>query len=188
VAVVGALVLWAHPLVIHHAFEARFYAPLMAATALVAWSLGVPGRRGQVLLAVFSILLCTLHYFGVLVLILLIGGAIGSGRRSRRNLWAAAFGPLAMLACLPILLQQRAALPHKTWLSDLDSAAVWQFAKELTCLPVLLVFVAAYVVGRFTKMRGIRISLFAPLLALLAMPLLLLLISVTVQPVMLARY
>src|SRR5207247_5993620 len=142
-----------------------FYAPLMAATALLAWSMTAPGRCGQILLALFSVLLCTLHYFGVIVLLLLIIGTGVSQRRSWRSLWPAGFGPVALIACLPLFLQQRASLPHRTWLSNLDQQAIWEFVRDLFPLSLLMILVAGIILALLTKPRAQLIR--SPILALL---------------------
>jgi hypothetical protein len=69
-AVLGVLAVWAHPDVVEQAFEARFYGPLLAATVAMCLTLRIQGNsipRG-ILVALTAALLCTLHYFGIIIL------------------------------------------------------------------------------------------------------------------------
>ena len=119
----GVLVLCAHPLVIKHAFDARFYVPLLAFSALFAWALGAQWNRRTwlrgTLIALSAAVLCTTHYFGIVSLALIAAGHLALDplpwRAKLKRLAPAAAGPLALAACAPFYLGQKSGLPVSTW-------------------------------------------------------------------------
>ncbi|MGF1634822.1 MAG: hypothetical protein ACFCVE_13295 [Phycisphaerae bacterium] len=216
----GAASLWAVPLVAEHAFEARFYGPWLMYAAAWAWLRGLPvGRHGwavEVGLGVAAVGICTIHYFGVLSLLLLVAGDVLFVRQGdtpwaglRRNT-ASVAGVLALAACLPLLASQRAASDVPTWIPPTDLDAVlavagafwWTPASAVACAALLcaalLCVAAAWLWRRAgeTAMQqdappgppGIRWRPVAPLLALAGMPLLVLAVSLLVQPAMRPAY
>lgn len=112
-----------------HAFDARFYILLLASSIYtiiflesLARAIASPDRKRRRLsilatslaLIVASAILCTVHYFGIVALASIVIGFLCFDRSSLRvrviALAPTLAGPLALLACLPILLAQRAAL------------------------------------------------------------------------------
>jgi hypothetical protein len=74
----GVLVVWGHPEVVIQTFEGRFYGPMLLFSALLALSLQNRGEHSawaKSLLAVSSVALCTIHYFGIFPWTLLVGAA-----------------------------------------------------------------------------------------------------------------
>src|SRR5262249_8144528 len=134
-AFAGVLAVWGHGLVIHHAFEARFYGPWLAATVWFAYFLArcrvsAHRLRTDSLLAVSSLLLCTIHYFGIITLTLIVGFELCFHRspgKFRASGWLAVMaGPVALLACVPLLLNQRAAFTVPTWVAAPTLSSVVQ--------------------------------------------------------------
>jgi uncharacterized membrane protein len=124
-AALGAMAVWAQQVVVGVAFDARFYGPwLLGATALLVAVRRAMSRsatwRSALCLALSSMFVCTIHYFGVLSWLAALGVGVVQARRPRmavrRVLVPAAAGPLALLACVPIYLGQRGALTIPTWI------------------------------------------------------------------------
>lgn len=144
-SVAGALAVGTHFLVIQHSFEGRYYGPWLFFTALFAWCLSLPEtrlsrRRRDVIIAVASVLLCTVHWYGVITLGLMCGGAIASyGRRWREGLRLVApgaAGVLALMALVPLAVRQRGALSVNTWVPDF---VMWQLDRMAAMYWVALV-------------------------------------------------
>jgi hypothetical protein len=139
VAFTGPVAIWTHPLAIAHAFEARFYGPWLLFSAALAWSVGVDperaiSRRRDIVLAMFAILTCTIHYFGVFAWVVVFGAAIIAGQRSgskpreiRRRVAPMLLGPVAVALCMPLYIGQRQALTVKTWVDPLNVAQLRDF-------------------------------------------------------------
>lgn len=199
-SVAGALAVASHALVVSHAFEARFYALWLLFAAGFAWALGIDAdsersRRRDVAVAVFAVLVCTVHWFGVLTLGLMCAGAFyamrADARQAMRRLAPAVAGLVALALCAPILLMQRSALTTATWVPGPNGQQVWDMASAffLTMVPVAAVLI---LLSRRLAERPITLSLRAAdtnaLLALGLMPLVIAILSWVVQPTMLTRY
>lgn len=154
-ACLGAVLgIWCHPLVLHEAFNARFYCPWLAAIAwygyfLVGCRASGPALRTRLAVALGAVLTCTLHYFGILSLALVTAGEVLArrrvGRRWTPGLGAAAAGPLALACCLPLLRCQRAAFSVATWMDPLDIEAIASlFVEYLQALPVAWMLLFAW--------------------------------------------
>ena len=61
-------------------------------------SLRARGPWGGVWLALASLSLCMMHYFGIIALALMVGGEWLATRRPLRTLWPSLLGPAALLA------------------------------------------------------------------------------------------
>lgn len=151
-AVAGALAVGAHPLVVWHSYDGRFYGPWLLGASLVALGLarrqdasgaartdagvaaGPEGtkpltrsRSGAVGLGVAAFLLCGIHPYGIASLGLLVPGAIasyrGQWRQGLRDAAPALAGLVAVALLAPIALGQRAAYTVPTWLGDFR---LWQ--------------------------------------------------------------
>lgn len=127
VAAAGSLALWSHPLVLNHAFDARYYAPWLALTVWFAFLVKPPEgdapRPGRCLtLGLASILLCTIHYFGILTWGLIVSAQFLFGDRPgllrRPSLAALLAGPAVLLVCMVTLLPaQTAAMQGTHWVA-----------------------------------------------------------------------
>jgi hypothetical protein len=206
-AAIGTLAVWAQQVVMHAAFEARFYGPLLLASGLLLLALRRTVRReptpaSAVWLAVVSMAVCTVHYFGILTwgigvaTVLLF--APGSRATTMRRLLPAIAGPLALAACAPLYFGQKATLTVPTWIPDLTVIeAVRLLAIFLLTLPVAIALscwaltkARAWRSGaRPERVTGRPLAL-GPLLLLaqVAVPFTLVAFSMLVQPATEPRY
>ena len=206
-AAVGALSVWTHPVVVYAAFDARFYGPWLLATGcmLVAVRRAVadrPSALSNAALAIAAAALCTVHYFGILswaaaVVPLLL---VAPGRRGAtiRRLLPALAGPLLLAACIPLFLEQRAALTVPTWNRPQSIVGLLHLLAALLLQPATVVALAFWGGTRLLKAH-VRITFTTPqraglalgpqlLLAQVAVPVVLAVFSLAVQPVTHPRY
>ena len=206
-AAVGTLSVWAQQVVMHAAFEARFYGPLLLASgclllALFRTATREPTRASAVALALASIAVCTAHYFGILTWTIGIATVLlsvpGSRSALMRRLSPALAGPLALAACLPLYVGQRAALTVPTWIPDVSVIEAGRLlAVFLLTLP-LAVALACWALTQARAWRAeARVQRIAPptlalgsrlLLAQVAVPFALVGFSLLVQPATELRY
>jgi hypothetical protein len=204
----AVLALAAHPLVLAHAVEARPYNLLLAEVAWFCYFLvrcRVSGARREFVLGLLltAALMCTTHYFGVISLGLILAGdaAVSPRGRGGNRLRALALGAglVALLACLPLLRSQRAAISVPTWLTLPDVRETARVIRVLLLpdfLLVLLAWAGLVVLVRIVGRRGGSPSAenvrsprpLVALLALLLLPFVLLALSHLYQPVLLERY
>ena len=210
-AAIGAMAVWAQQVVMHAAFDARFYGPLLFASGCMLLVLLRTVRReptgiSAVSLALVSAVLCTTHYFGILTWGIAIGTVVlfvrGSRAATIRRLVPSLAGPLALAACAPLYLAQRASITIPTWMPDLTAlGAVRLLAIFFLTLPVaialgcwaLIVVRARLTGGRAERVvdwpltRGVALG---PLLLLTqaAVPFVLVAFSILVQPATELRY
>jgi hypothetical protein len=140
VATTAMLAIWSHPLVFYHAFEARFYGPWFAGIVWFSYFLGrarmSPGNFCNLaLLGLSSLLVCLVHYFGIVSLLLVVAGEFLL-RRIRtttpaRLAAAIAPGPLALAICVPLFLMHQRTISAVTWL---PAATLQQIATFSTTL------------------------------------------------------
>jgi hypothetical protein len=200
-----ALAAWSHPLVLRHAFEARYYAAWLAACLwlLVAlrWRAAAPGKlRYAALLAACAVAACGLHWFGCLAVGLVVLGHLalagGSARDRLRAVLPALAGVPVVLACLPLALAQRRSSPVATWIPPLGPRVLFFFVFE-TFGPALLVGWGMYAVAWLLRLRKARSqagaglparAVLAGALGMALLPLALVVISAVAQPALLARY
>jgi hypothetical protein len=206
-AVIGALAVMAHPLVVAQMFEARFYGTWLAATIWLAYAaiLGARAPRSPLVTVVqctLAVLAATIHWFGAIA-VALVGLAVvawqtGSRRERAARLLPFGIAGAAALACVPYFTAQRAGMSVRTWLDPVGAGAVAEMARHLLLVPPAFV-VLAYAVVRMvqagrsvvaasdpatrTSIRGL-----APALALLFFPAVLVVLSLFMQPVLLDRY
>ena len=203
-AFIGAFAVWSHELTVVYAFVGRFYGPWLLLAALTVWSIGLDAerdtsRKRDIALAVSSVLVCTIHYFGIFSLVLMALGAaawiLGNGK-SLRRLAPMLAGPAALALCTPFYLGQRAALTVKTWIPNVapyqlrEMLGVFALRGPLVVCAVALVVSAGWSFYRSRRLPSLpwRSLTALPLLALLAMPLMVYAISLFVQPFMKDRY
>ena len=151
-AVAGALAVGAHPLIVWHSYDGRFYGPWLLGASLVALGLArrqeasgaartdgevaagsevamprTRSRSGAVGLGIAAFLLCAIHPYGIVSLGLLVPGALaayrGQWRLGLRDAAPALAGLLAVALLAPIALGQRDAYTVPTWLGDFR---LWQ--------------------------------------------------------------
>jgi hypothetical protein len=211
-AAAGMIFLASHDLVVRHTFEARFYGPMLAAAIWTCFFLQgatTPRRRtviNAVLLAMASLLLCTLHYFGIFALVIIMVAHLLwakdlAGRPRWRQVAPALVGPAALAAWAPVFLRQRSHLTSGTWLKSTTAPLLWIYLKELfPPLPMLALALAIVLMAISIRRTARRDDLFstepwwkpdrrvASLLALVSMGVIVLLFSLTVQPALKGRY
>jgi hypothetical protein len=193
-ALAGMLAVWCHPLILRHAFEARFYGPWLAGVVWYAYflarALGSPRRYGWLIaVGATSIFVCTIHYFGVITLALVTLFELSAhrpwGKRQLACLTAVALGPIALLACSPFFLGQRSVLTVGSWIEPPDLAgAVVGMAPGLAI--VCLYFLRGLFARHLPADRDPSAVL--GLVSLVLLPPALILFSLTIQPATLARY
>jgi hypothetical protein len=136
-AAAATLIVWSHPLILDHAFEMRYYGPWLASAVWFCFLLGrararTLGRVGTVALGVTAFFMCTVHYFGIVTLGLIVAGEWLWQRRqpmyARAHMAAIAVGPLATaLAVVFLLPHQRAVTTVPTWVPDPNLADIADF-------------------------------------------------------------
>ncbi|HJQ20608.1 MAG TPA: hypothetical protein VJ867_09690 [Gemmatimonadaceae bacterium] len=201
-SVAGAVAVASNSVVVSHTFEARYYGPWLLFAAFLAWSFGVDDERASShrrdwLIGVASVLLCTIHWFGVLTWTLAVAAAAACHRERIRRLAPALAGPVATVICSPLLFMQRSLFTTPIWVPDLNATQVMDMGREfyLTVVPVLAAAlwlastfrdeVPASSPGRRPLMRDASI---VALVAFGLMPVVVTLVSWLVQPTMLPRY
>jgi hypothetical protein len=201
----AAVGIWCHPLFQKEAFDARFYMPWLAGIAWYAYFLTRSRDEGgpsvQIGLAVTSIFVCTVHYFGIISLGLVLGGEMmarrARGRPLSPGLLSSCLGFVALAVCLPMLFQQRSAITVSSWQPEAD----WKVARSLfeniylakpLAIGAIVAWVGALVGG--TRARTLEseqesnANKQAPLSALLLLPVALVGFSFLVQPALMERY
>ena len=188
-AVAGVLAVGAHPLIVWHSYDGRFYGPWLLCASLVALGLArrqdasdapradagvaagpevaISRRRvgnGALFLAVAAFLLCGVHPYGIVSLGLLVPGAIaayrGRWRQGLRDAAPALAGLLAVALLAPIALGQRDAYTVPTWLGDFRLRQLTLLSKELWIGSVPLLAVALLAVSAVVRVaRGEKRSL-----------------------------
>jgi hypothetical protein len=206
VAWTAVLSVWTHPLVLDHAFEARYYGPMFSGAIWFAYLLGrtaqSPSRSIRVVAALAGVFLCTIHYLGVGCMALIVGVELLRRRGTKAItdvLTVSAPGLIALAACMPLLAAQRRALPLSTFLPRPSVGLTWEYLKDLL-LPVHLAAVAVLpgiaIIGAEVGLRhrdattetAPRLDRVAGLASLLLYPVVLIVFSFVVQGVLLVRY
>lgn len=210
-AMCGAAAIAVQPLIIQQATEARFYSVWFALVAAFCLAKSTSCRTVWRLLtqSLLAVMICTVHYFGVisLGLVFLVDAANAwRERNSERRLaaWFLRFTPyaagvLALLGCLGFYFGQRAALSEPTWISAPTLPKVRGFLTEF--LPVIPLVLAAFgwlLSGGLAKQvqptdpdetaAAEPTTPWNLLLAGLGMPITLIVFSYVVQPALVARY
>jgi len=206
-AAIGTLAVWAQQVVMHAAFEARFYGPLLLASgclllALLRTARRVPTPASAFWLALASIAVCTVHYFGILswgigiATVLLF--ASGSRAATIRRLLPSIAGPLALTACAPLYFGQRASITVPTWIPDVTVMEAGRLLAIFLLTMPLAVALACWALAQVRAWRaGARAERVAGrtfalgpglLLAQVAVPFTLVAFSLLVQPATEPRY
>jgi hypothetical protein len=202
-AAVAVAALWSNEPLIAQAFQARFYAPLLAATGV--FCLVYAARNGgvftAVLTALLAVLVCTLHYFGIFSLAAIVAGdALASGdpwpRKFRRMVPTFA-GPMALLTFIPFVRSQAAGL-SVSWIEPFTVLGAWHLLMELFGGATLPAVALAWWISELIRQRGDHAAAtadgagtllpLAGLSGLLAVPFLIIILSALVQPALASRY
>jgi hypothetical protein len=155
-SVAGALAVGSNSLVLAHAFEARFYGPWLLCSVFFAWSLArnqepTASRDRAAVVGAAAVLLCAIHFYGVISLtIMACAVVVGYGRQWREGLRVvapSAAGLLAVVATAPLALGHLRAYTVDTWISSFELGQLGALARRFWLTPVLLVAVAALLLG-----------------------------------------
>ena len=140
------LAIWTHPLMLFQAFNARYYAPLFAAAVWFAYFLSrAPGARNRfwanLAIGSSALVLCLIHYLGILSMLLVVFGELLHRRGVIGSKWRGfgptVLGPLALVACIPLLISHSSRVSVTSWLPPPTLQRISQFGIELM-LPVHL--------------------------------------------------
>ena len=206
-AIGGVLAAGAHPLVVAHSYEARFYGPWLLCATLYAWTLGRTfdhAARARAMQAIAAVLLCAVHFYGVISLVLMIAAVVVSRSRARvpeslRALRPSLAGFVAVLLIIPLAMGQRAAFGVRSWIPEFTIGQLGALLAEFWVAGVPLLVVVALAIGWWVR-RGTTPSLrvvavdvlshpgIAALLGLALVPFALAVVSIAGQPSMLSRY
>jgi hypothetical protein len=199
----GIMGVWAHQVMQRQSFEARFYVPWLAAIAWYCYFLVRSRDAGDLILwlgiAVTAAYACTVHYFGIVTLILVLGTELLWRVRCRRPLASALIpsmaGPLALACCLPMLLEQRHATTVGSWIKYPDNKSVIALIGDIYAEPAIAMCAGVAWLG--TVFYSGSIAVHRPLLpmnrqvgisALLLLPIVLIIFSYAIQPALVPRY
>ena len=199
------IAVWTHPLILHHAFNARFYGPLFAAAVWFSYFLSCAPTarhrvRSNVAIAVSAVALCTVHYFGVLSLLLVVLGELLYRRRTLKGRFAgfaaATAGLLALVASAPLLVSHLSKAGEQRGCRH-PACSGWWFGtylmlpvpghRSIGCLDLLCHVHASSTIRSEFREEADLLSV-ASLSALALMPLVLLVFSYLVQPVLIPQY
>lgn len=201
----GVLVVASNRIVIHHAFEGRFYGPWLLFAVAYVWALemdagSLRSRRRDLAIAVTSVLICAIHWFGITSLFLLAGGAAFAVSRTRgwragvRLVAPSLAGVALFLALTPLMLAQlRVGGQEILWVRPLNFGQLREFAGLYLLLWPMFVAVGLLLLDRVESRRVqpsrlVSDPALAALLATGLMTLVLAVISVLINPVMVHRY
>jgi hypothetical protein len=204
-SIAGMLAVGANSLVVAYAFEGRFYALWVLCAAFFAWSLGLTGRRRNILVAIAAILLTTSHWYGVITLALMSVAVFSSyGRNWREGLKSVAPGAAGLLAFLlisPLAAGQQAVLTVTSWVPDFKIGQISGVASTFWLAGIPVVAFAALIVAIVWSGRSaagppvataartaVRDPSIVALFSLALMPVALIALSLVGRPSMLARY
>ena len=147
----GVLSLATQGLIIEHAFEIRFYAFWVMFCAMYAWSLdidtGLPSRRRDIAVALHSVCICLIHWFGIISL----GGmatavVLAHGGRWRQGLRLVApslAGVTTFVVLTPLFVTQiRSAGSSAYWIPPLSLAQLEDVALTFLAVPLLAAAIA----------------------------------------------
>jgi hypothetical protein len=202
-SVAGIMAVWAHEVMQRQSFEARFYVPWLAAIVWYCYFLARSREAGDLGLwlgtAATAAYACTVHYFGIATLLLVLTPELLWRFRCHRPLASALVpslaGPLALASCLPLLLQQRQATSVTSWMRYPEGVNVISLLGDIYAEPaVAMCLVIAWLGAVFASAR---LSAHAPVLALnqqvgisalLLLPIVLIIFSYVAQPALVDRY
>lgn len=205
----GVLAVLSNSLVISHAFELRFYGLWLLLGVGLAYAFGAdsgrPSRRRDIAIALLSAAICALHWFGVTSLALIVAGAFLSQwprwREGLRLIAPSVAGPIVLALLLPAMVRQfEVSGTALFWVPLLSVAQVMQMAQFFWIrLPIAVGFLLLFsylALPHLTKRAypapdvsgALRDPGIAALVATLLMPVVLIGITLVLEPVMVPRY
>lgn len=205
-AAIGALAVAAHPIVIAQMFEARFYGTWLAATTWFAFAMSIQPsesneRRVLAWRCGLAVVVATMHWFGILVVLLIVAGAavrarFAPGQPASTPLSRAAPAVCALVGvalCSPFLISQRSGLSVPTWIEATTGEAVVAMAYRLFVTPGALLAAGIVVLPTarlfgFGRRGTAEVAALAPFWMLLLFPVLITTLSFLLQPLLYERY
>ena len=155
---IAVLLTAAHPLLIHHSTEIRFYgfwcASVLWLCNCLLWEPESAWQRRlqRILNALLTLSVVTCHYFGILSLGLVTLPLLLRWKANRRVARPARFaigiGCVGLLTCLPFLTGQRAALTRPTWISPPTITDSLLFLQTLFPVWQIGLCLAGYLISR----------------------------------------
>ena len=192
---------------IHQSTEMRFYPLWLAACSWLCVALDVESlqkawqrRLSNVMALLMAATIITTHYFGILTLGLICGGALLAPNLTKSRLRMIGVtgltGGVCLVGCLPFLIVQRSALSQATWVSPATVADSIGFLTALfPWLPVIVCGTAFVLSAALNKSQNsVQCSIandarqLALCMLLSLMPLVIVLLSWTIQPALVTRY
>lgn len=203
-AIIGGIGILAHTTVVDQLYEGRFYVFWLALSLAVAWAVQrawtLPSRIRLAQLAVLSVALCLTHWFAVFALVCL-GAAFLLFARPLSRAWpvgaAMGTGVLALVACVPLYVGQRAVLTVPTWIPAATTSDIFFFlAGYYAWLPYAVLFMAPFAIAAIRgdamtdapRLERPGSAGIAAAIGLVALPSIILLFTLVVQPALEARY
>ena len=208
-SVAGALAVGSNLLVVTHAFEARFYAPWLLCCACLAYAVARRQQNRTRLngagVVIASVALCTVHFYGIISLVIMCAGIAASHGRRWRDARLVALplvtGALTVMAVVPLAVGQRGAYSRRTWIPEFELRQLTALLEHFWLAGILLIAAAALVLGmliaagRPVQPRPLQLARNAvgdagvvALASLAVMPVALAIVSIAGQPSMLSRY
>jgi hypothetical protein len=195
---IAMLALWAHPMVIDQAFQARFYGPWLALTIWFCYlQLGADGetRAHRVARWIIAILAATMHYFGAISVGLIMLTDLLVHRRFKRIIPGIA-ALAAILLCAVLVFQQRRGLSVPTWIEPLSASQIKDVIYAMFGAPSLaLVLLMMWLTRLLRRPKPASpapqqrpLMELLPLTSLLLLPLVIIAFSIIVQPSLVLRY
>lgn len=208
VCLTAVLLTASHPLLIHQSTEIRFYGFWCACAVwlcyVVQWRPNTAVMRWFQMVSVSGLAACTAtcHYFGILSIVLIVLPLACRRTRDSNGFRLAviglASGAAGLVSCGHFLIGQKAALSRPTWISPTtlqDSLLflqalfpAWQILVCAAGLAVSMPSAKRFAAGASPKGIWSSVSCMLPCCSLAGMPLMIVLIAWSLQPVLVTRY
>ena len=148
---VAVLGMWSSsPQLTQQMFEGRTYSFWFATVAILCLLLGLraTGIWQVVCVAAVAAMMCSIHYFGIITIGLIIVSQFCCNLRDTRQRWligaALASGVITLIASLPVYFRQRAAVPVPTWIPPPTLGACGAFIEEFSLSYAMTLPILAY--------------------------------------------
>jgi hypothetical protein len=200
---VAVLGMWSSsPQLIQQMFEGRTYSFWFATVAILCLLLGLraTGIWQVVCVAAVAAMMCSIHYFGIITIGLIIVSQFCCNLRDTRQRWligaALASGVITLIAWLPVYFRQRAAIPVPTWIPPPTLGACGAFIEEFSLSYAMTLPILAYALqvllgrssGDAPLEDGLEFKIYAGACGLILLPVAIAVFSYVIQPAQMTRY